>query len=127
MDFGLCTKGITSESRTLRDFCGSPGFFAPEMLLDESYDGFKADVWSIGCILLEVRRVNIRAKPVNVLTPTPSCFQLVLGNNTFSSDWMVMYELSVLKDHNRFAECVCLVSSLVRKDCVVSASSERSP
>lgn len=55
VDFGLCTKAVTSEHDALRDFCGSPGFFAPEMLLADSYDGFKADVWSVGCILLEVR------------------------------------------------------------------------
>lgn len=51
IDFGLCTKATSA----LHDFCGSPGFFAPELLLHESYDGLKADIWSIGCILLEVR------------------------------------------------------------------------
>ncbi|OWZ05305.1 CAMK/CAMKL/SNRK protein kinase [Phytophthora megakarya] len=55
IDFGLCTKAVTEQDRTLHDFCGSPGFFAPELLLHDSYDGCKADVWSIGCILLEVR------------------------------------------------------------------------
>ncbi|ETV70398.1 CAMK/CAMKL protein kinase, variant [Aphanomyces astaci] len=51
VDFGLCAKVGTTP---LTDFCGSPGFFAPEMLLHDQYDGQKADVWSIGCILLEV-------------------------------------------------------------------------
>lgn len=55
IDFGLCTKAVTPQDHMLRDFCGSPGFFAPEILLHESYDGLKADVWSLGCILLEVR------------------------------------------------------------------------
>lgn len=30
------------------------GFFAPEMIICGSYEGDKADVWSIGCILLEL-------------------------------------------------------------------------
>ena len=30
------------------------GFFAPEMIMHGSYYGDKADVWSIGCILLEL-------------------------------------------------------------------------
>lgn len=54
IDFGLCTRAVTSQDHMLRDFCGSPGFFAPEILLSECYDGMKADVWSLGCILLEV-------------------------------------------------------------------------
>jgi serine/threonine protein kinase len=54
VDFGLCTKA-TSPDGLLDDFCGSPGFFAPEILLRDRYDGRKADVWSLGCILLEVR------------------------------------------------------------------------
>lgn len=69
IDFGLCTKAMTPEYDALRDFCGSPGFFAPEMLLADSYDGFKADVWSVGCILLEVHPAisSIRVGKLSVL------------------------------------------------------------
>ncbi|KAG6592414.1 CAMK/CAMKL/SNRK protein kinase [Phytophthora cinnamomi] len=84
IDFGLCTKAVSEHGSALHDFCGSPGFFAPELLLNESYDGCKADIWSIGCILLE----------------------LVLGNALFSSIWMSMYEISILKEPKKFAECV---------------------
>ena len=38
----------------LTDFCGSPGFFAPEIILSKEYNGQSADYWSIGCILLEL-------------------------------------------------------------------------
>ncbi|GLE07654.1 hypothetical protein PINS_up018257 [Pythium insidiosum] len=55
VDFGLCTKAVTPQDAMLHDFCGSPGFFAPEILLNERYDGRRADMWSLGCILLEVR------------------------------------------------------------------------
>ncbi|OQS04418.1 kinase [Thraustotheca clavata] len=82
VDFGLCMKldRRHGSSKTLSDFCGSPGFFAPEILLQETYDGFKADVWSLGCILLE----------------------LVLGNAFFLSIWMSAYQLEVLGDRALF-------------------------
>ncbi|KAK1929092.1 SNF-related serine/threonine-protein kinase [Phytophthora citrophthora] len=89
IDFGLCTKATTEQGRALHDFCGSPGFFAPELLLHDNYDGCKADVWSIGCILLE----------------------LVLGNSVFSSLWMSMYDISILKEPKKFAESVKTVTN----------------
>ncbi|ETO84663.1 CAMK/CAMKL/SNRK protein kinase [Phytophthora nicotianae P1976] len=91
IDFGLCTKATTE----LHDFCGSPGFFAPELLLHDGYDGCKADVWSIGCILLE----------------------LVLGNTLFSSIWMSMYDISILKEPKTFGECVKAALTQMRDFC----------
>jgi SNF-related kinase len=52
VDFGLCSR--VKPGQKLGDFCGSPGFFAPEMILASAYNGFAVDVWSLGCILLEV-------------------------------------------------------------------------
>ena len=51
-NFPQHTKVIGASS--LCDFCGSPGFFAPEIVCNSTYDGKCADVWSIGCVLLEV-------------------------------------------------------------------------
>jgi len=42
------------EQTLLSDFAGSPGFFAPEILLQRAYHGFSADVWSLGCVALEL-------------------------------------------------------------------------
>ena len=37
-DFGLSTNyGVNSSNVLLKDFCGSPGFFAPEMITVGSY------------------------------------------------------------------------------------------
>jgi len=59
----LCSR---AQSKKLTDFCGSPGFFAPEIIVDNKYHGQIADYWSIGCILLE----------------------LVAGNKFFEASWM---------------------------------------
>ena len=81
-DFGLSTK--FEANIRLSDFCGSPGFFAPEMITEGAYDGEKIDVWSVGCVLLE----------------------LVLGHERFCDVWMSSYELDVMRDKKRFAEDV---------------------
>ena len=52
-DFGLA-RVIPEGTFHVSDFCGSPGFFAPEVYLDKSYDPIKADLFSIGCIALEL-------------------------------------------------------------------------
>ena len=57
-DFGLVNMASTPEQS--KDIirkgyaCGTPGFFAPEMILKNSFEGRQADVWSLGCIILEL-------------------------------------------------------------------------
>ena len=52
-DFNLCAL-LPENSSALGTFVGSPGFFAPEALLTPSFCAFKADVFSFGCIALEL-------------------------------------------------------------------------
>lgn len=77
-DFGL--SGVFQAKKSLTDFCGSPGFFAPEMIVHGSYAGDKADVWSIGCIMLE----------------------LVMGHEQFCDIWMSAYDYNTLQDKAKF-------------------------
>jgi len=81
-DFGLSTK--FKSNTLLSDFCGSPGFFAPEMIIQGSYFGDKADVWSTGCILLE----------------------LVAGHERFCEIWMTAYDYEILQDKDKFTRCI---------------------
>lgn len=86
-DLKLCDFGLSTKFRPktlLTDFCGSPGFFAPEMIIHGSYFGDKADVWSTGCILLE----------------------LVAGHEKFCDVWMCAYDYEILQDKKKFTESI---------------------
>ncbi|XP_040593004.1 sperm motility kinase X-like [Mesocricetus auratus] len=48
-DFGLAAKVPPGD--LLTDFCGTPIYCAPEIYFREAYDGFAADVWSLGVLL----------------------------------------------------------------------------
>eukprot|EP01063_Lacrimia_lanifica_P012919 TRINITY_DN1960_c0_g1_i3.p1 TRINITY_DN1960_c0_g1~~TRINITY_DN1960_c0_g1_i3.p1 ORF type:complete len:537 (+),score=75.16 TRINITY_DN1960_c0_g1_i3:36-1646(+) len=53
-DFGLsCVQKCDGvDSQLLRTRCGTPNYMAPEVIFPEAgYDGFKADVWSVGVVL----------------------------------------------------------------------------
>ena len=82
-DLKLCDFGLAahySQETRFTDFCGSPGFFAPEMIISGAYFGNKADIWSCGCILLE----------------------LVLGHEQFCEAWMTAYDYEVLQEKQHF-------------------------
>ena len=87
-DFGL--GAIIDDRAALKDFCGSPGFFAPEILLKESYSGDKADIWSIGCILLE----------------------MILGREKFCDIWMSVFDKKSLSSHNKENFCSLIKEAL---------------
>jgi len=50
-DFGLSALTDVSGEKALKTSCGTPGYFAPEILFEKGYNGFIADVWSAGVIL----------------------------------------------------------------------------
>jgi len=57
IDFGLShvyprlADGTPDRSKPLRDVCGSKSYAAPEVLAATGYDGFAADMWSLGVCL----------------------------------------------------------------------------
>eukprot|EP00979_Chaetoceros_neogracilis_P012155 scaffold3140_cov231-Chaetoceros_neogracile.AAC.1 len=81
-DFGQSVIVPTNEGLKLTGLCGSPGFFAPEMVTgtDSTYDGFAADVWSLGCVMLE----------------------LIMGHDDFCRFWMTSYDYDILQDEIEF-------------------------
>lgn len=63
------------------DFAGSPGFVAPEIVTEDKYDGRFVDLFSLGCVLLN----------------------LVLGNDMFEKIWMYPFQLEMLAEKARFS------------------------
>jgi serine/threonine protein kinase len=51
-DFGLAK--IVDKSRRSRQSCGTLPFMAPELVLEETFNLFAADVWSMGVLFLEI-------------------------------------------------------------------------
>lgn len=80
-DFGQSVSSTSQDIKRLSGLCGSPGFFAPEMILeDETYDGVSADAWSVGCISLELTR----------------------GHDEFCRIWMTSYDYNLLQNEREF-------------------------
>lgn len=48
-DFGV--SRVVGKNETLNDQCGTPAYIAPEVLINEGYDGKKSDTWSCGVVL----------------------------------------------------------------------------
>ena len=79
----LCDFGLSLRPETkCADFVGSPGFFAPEILLDAVYDAFATDIWSFGALLLET----------------------VCGTPTFENIWLRAYRF--LDRHDMFRDLI---------------------
>ena len=66
--------GVEAEQRRQQrwlfsEFVGSPGFVAPEVLFDLEYDGRPTDVWSVGCIAVDLAAPEGEKKPTFSLRP----------------------------------------------------------
>ena len=86
-DFGL--SQFVENNEEIGDFCGSPGFFAPECLLRNRYCPYKADVFSLSCIGAE----------------------LLLPQSYFHNKWMSSYLLlqgNNAQDFSRSIQSSCI-------------------
>ena len=62
----LCDFGVSRTAKRgqrINDQCGTPAYIAPEIIVDQGYDGFYVDLWSLGVLLyaLVVGSVPFRA------------------------------------------------------------------
>lgn len=101
-DFGLSARfreSNTENASLLTEFCGSPGFFAPEMLVRGMYHGDKVDLWSVACIMLE----------------------LTLGHVGFGNLWMKNYSMETICNKeafdNKMRHCLEELPSHLRTNC----------
>ncbi|KAK1339538.1 hypothetical protein QTO34_020221 [Cnephaeus nilssonii] len=96
-DFGLCKEGI-KDGATMKTFCGTPEYLAPEVLEDNDY-GRAVDWWGLGVVMYEML-----------------CGRLPFYNQ----DHEKLFEL-ILMEEIRFPrtlspEAKALLSGLLRKD-----------
>jgi 5'-AMP-activated protein kinase catalytic alpha subunit len=49
-DFGV-SQQLKKEDQRMYQQCGTPAYIAPEILRNQGYTGFKADMWSAGVCL----------------------------------------------------------------------------
>ncbi|XP_026543560.1 RAC-beta serine/threonine-protein kinase isoform X1 [Notechis scutatus] len=96
-DFGLCKEGV-SDGATMKTFCGTPEYLAPEVLEDNDY-GRAVDWWGLGVVMYEMM-----------------CGRLPF----YSQDHERLFEL-ILLEEIRFPrtlspEAKALLASLLKKD-----------
>ena len=48
-DFGV--SKIVQKGETITDHCGTPAYLAPEIVLNQGYEGYWSDIWSLGVLL----------------------------------------------------------------------------
>lgn len=48
-DFGV--SRIIKKNQKITEQCGTPAYIAPEIISDNGYEGFSADIWSMGVLL----------------------------------------------------------------------------
>ena len=48
-DFGV--SKIIKKGQVIKEQWGTPAYIAPEIITDEGYEGFYADIWSLGVLL----------------------------------------------------------------------------
>jgi serine/threonine protein kinase len=48
-DFGV--SRLVKNNQIIKEQCGTPAYLAPEIIIDDGYEGFYADIWSLGVLL----------------------------------------------------------------------------
>ena len=82
----ICDFGVSREidpNETINEQCGTPAYLAPEIIKDEGYKGFKADIWSLGVLLYSLLTGNM---PFKAGTIDELHKKIVTGDYTFPDD-----------------------------------------
>lgn len=69
-DFGFACNYGDNPNHAISDFCGSRGYFAPELITEPEWDPSIADMWSLGCIAM----------------------QMIMGEDDFCKYWVSKYK-----------------------------------
>ena len=127
-DFGHSRQLMEGESTLTNDFAGSPGFYAPEAVVTNTYDAFKADVYSVMCVTLEML-VSVDFFESVWMPP----FRLIKCHDDTGADekhdFYLKMRASMLAAHREVDECtvhqmessqnLCAVSSICSQNCAL--------
>ncbi|CAM8976314.1 unnamed protein product [Rhodiola kirilowii] len=80
-DFGL--SALRKPGELLSTACGSPCYVAPELVLNNKYDGSAADIWSCGVILFEMLAGSLPFNDPNLL----NLYRKICGGKYIFPDW----------------------------------------
>ena len=65
----LCDFGVSrmvKKGHTIQEQCGTPAYLAPEIIIDKGYQGFSADIWSLGVLLYAMVQGTVPFKASNI-------------------------------------------------------------
>jgi serine/threonine protein kinase len=79
IDFGLASRlhDLDTDIKNLSTLAGTPQFQAPEIFEKETYDGLKADMFSIGVILF---MIVIKSYPFKTSDIKDKFYRLIIQN-----------------------------------------------
>lgn len=63
-DFGV--SRLVKKHHVIKEQCGTPAYLAPEIIIDEGYEGFYADIWSLGVLLYAMLQGTVPFKANNI-------------------------------------------------------------
>jgi len=63
-DFGV--SKIIKKGEFVKEQCGTPAYLAPEIIIDNGYEGFFVDVWSLGVLLYAMLLGTVPFKAANL-------------------------------------------------------------
>lgn len=82
-DFGDTKEGTSVKFKHTPDRSGTPGYRAPELLRDYGEFNNKADIWGLGCVMLELlngQKVFNNDADVRFYAETPAILTLKLSD-----------------------------------------------
>ena len=83
----ICDFGLAAFNKEdLKDFLGTPSHVAPEILLNRKYNGFKADIFSLGVVLFNL----VTGKPGFLKANTDDYYYILIMLNKYEEYWSAL-------------------------------------